>query len=690
MAKPGDKSDKSIDTYRAKRDFSRTPEPYPEDAARVESAAFVVHRHEARRLHYDLRLEMEGVLRSWAVPRGFSYDPTVKKLAVRTEDHPLAYTEFHGVIPKGEYGGGTMTIWDRGRYELLKANDGPEAVAAGKLEIRLRGAKLRGEWHLVKTRAEKQEWILFKARDRYARDESEKAPFLDLSAAKETPLPHHFDVMSSGDETEPFSDPDWLFEVEFAGMRAALRIVNEEVTLLGPDGAQLPRVLPKIVEDAQSLRLENGYLDGVLVATDENQRPSRDVLQRRLSGESDTTVVFYAFDLLYYEEWDLTPLPLLDRKQILATVLPKLQHVLFVDHIQSRGKEFCDVTAAAGLPAVIAKQGSSPYVSGAARDWRRIAIAGAEGASKEDLSEALRKKPREHKIKFTNLEKVFWPEDGYTKGDLIRYYEQVAGTLLPYLYERPCHMLRYPDGIHGKAFYQKDAPSHIPDWVETEAIGSESKGEAIHYIVCNDRDTLVLMANLASIDIHPWFSRRGSPDSPDWAVFDLDPDGSPFPDVVKIARTLGKVLRGIGLRPYLKTSGATGLHIYVPIKPNYTYEHTKQFCEAVSIHVAKEHNDIATVERVVSRRRGKVYIDFLQNRKGQTIVPPYVVRPRPKAPVSAPLDWDELDLELDPTVFNIRTMPERLAKLGDLFQGTLRDPQDLLPAIEAFQKNYLD
>ena len=691
MAKPGDKS---INTYREKRDFARTPEPPPEDTNRQPaSAAFVVHRHEARRLHYDLRLEMEGVLKSWAVPRGFSYDPSVKKLAVRTEDHPLAYTEFDGVIPKDEYGGGTMTIWDRGRYELLKADDGPQAVEAGKLEIRLRGAKLRGEWHMVKTRSEKQEWILFKARDRYARDDSEKAPFFDLAAAKQTPLPDAFDLMVAGETVEAFSDPDWLFEVEFAGKRAGLRIEGDDVQLVGVDGDPLPEILPEILEDAKSLRCENGYLDGVLVATDGNQRPSREVLERRLQGDTDVaaavTVVFYAFDLLYYDEWDLAPLPLLDRKQMLATVLPKLRHVLFVDHVQSRGEEFYGVTAAAGLPAVLAKRISSMYTAGASGDWRLVRVEGAEAVAKEDLVEALRKQPRKRKIKFTNLDKVFWPEEGYTKGDLIRYYEQVADALLPYLYERPCHMLRYPDGIHGKAFYQKDAPSHIPDWVETEPIASDSKGATIRYIVCNDRDTLLLMANLASIDIHPWFSRRSSQDAPDWAVFDLDPDGSPFPDVVKIARTLGKVLRGIGLRPYLKTSGATGLHIYVPVKPNYTYEHTKQFCEAVAIHVAKEHDDIATVERVVSRRRGKVYIDFLQNRKGQTIVPAYVVRPRPKAPVSTPLDWDELNLELDPTVFNIKTILPRLNQLGDLFQGTLRDQQELLPAIEAFQKNYL-
>jgi bifunctional non-homologous end joining protein LigD len=176
---------------------------------------------------------------------------------------------------------------------------------------------------------------------------------------------------------------------------------------------------------------------------------------------------------------------------------------------------------------------------------------------------------------------------------------------------------------------------------------------------------------------------------PDWVVFDLDAKQSNFPDVVKIARAVGKVLRGIGLRPYLKTSGATGLHVFVPVKAGYTYDHTRQFCEAVATHVASEHRDIATVERVVSRRRSRVYVDFGQNRRGQTVVPAYVVRPRPGAPVSTPLDWDELDGDLDPLRFNLTTMPARLAKYGDLFQGTLRDPQDLLPAIEAFQKNYV-
>jgi bifunctional non-homologous end joining protein LigD len=683
------KSSKTIDAYRKKRDFDRTPEPAPDDASVRGTRTFVVHRHEARNLHYDLRLEMEGVLKSWAVPRGFSYDPKVKRLAVRTEDHPLLYETFEGVIPKGEYGGGTMTIWDRGRYELTKAVDGPQAVSEGKLEVKLRGRKLRGEWHLVKTRSEKDEWILFKARDRYARDETDKAPFFDLSRALETPLWEGFEPMRAGAERSPFSDPAWVFELEFAGLRAGLRKEGESLRLLTESGEDLIARAPEVAKDALELRAENALIDGVLVAVDEAQRPSREKLEARLAGTTSDPLIFYAFDQLYYEEWDLRPLPLIDRKEILQTVVPKLTRVLYVDHVNGRGEEFHSVTAAAGLPAVVGKLASSSYQAGPSPDWCRIPAEAGSAARSRDLGETLRSRsPKEtRKIQLSNLDKVFWPREGYTKGDLLRYYDSIAGILLPYLHERPVHMLRYPDGIEGKSFYQKDAPDHTPDWVITESI--ESDGESIRYIICNDRDTLIWMVNLASIDLHPWLSRRGSRDMPDWVVFDLDAKEAPFGDVVKVARTVGKVLRGIGLRPYLKTSGATGLHVFVPVKPGYTYDHTRQFCEAVATHVASEHKDIATVERVVSRRRSRVYVDFGQNRKGQTVVPAYVVRPRPGAPVSTPLDWDELETDLDPVRFNITTMPARLAKLGDLFQATLRDPQDLLPAIEAFQKNYI-
>ena len=684
---------RSIDAYRAKRDFKRTPEPLPGEApTRIGAPSFVVHRHEARRLHYDLRLEMNGVLKSWAVPRGFSYDPTVKRLAVHTEDHPLEYEHFEGVIPKDAYGAGTMTIWDRGCYRILKADDGATKVAEGKLELVLFGQKLRGEWHLVRTNAEKDEWLLFKARDRYARSDNEPAPFFDLSTARQFPLPDEVEAMEIGQRIAPFSNPEWIFEMKFLGQRLFATKQGDLVGLKAPSGQELTLVFDNIVCELAEIRAENALLDGVVVALDDAQRPSVEKLKDRIEGVCGEKAYFYVFDILYYEEWDLRELPLAERKTILASVLPRLHRVLFVDHLQGRGEDLLERTSAAGLPAVVAKEASSTYVSGRSSNWREIVSGPAENPQASNVLEALSQagpQRARRKVKFTNPGKVFWPAEGITKGDLIAYYEQVADILLPYLHERPVHMLRYPDGIEGKLFYQKDAPEHIPEWIETEAIASETRGEPIRYIVCNDTATLLYLINLGTIDLHPWLSRRANREAPDWAVLDLDPKEAPFSNVVKIARSLGKLLRGIGLTPYLKTSGKSGLHIYIPLLPQYTYENARMFCEMVARFVAKDHKDIATVERVVSQRGKRVYIDYLQNHQGQTLVPPYVVRPVPGAWVSAPLDWDELDSELHPSQFTVKTMSARIAKVGDLFRGTLRDRQDLLPAIEALQNNYL-
>jgi bifunctional non-homologous end joining protein LigD len=498
--------------------------------------------------------------------------------------------------------------------------------------------------------------------------------------------------MRPGEVVQPYSDTESLFEMKFRGRRLLAIKQGDAVRFQEEDGRELAPRLPVLLEEVGRIRAENAVLDGVLVALDEGQRPAPEKLDQCIDEGRDEEIFFYAFDLLYYEEWDIRQLPLAERKTILASVLPKRTHLLHVDPIQGRGEDLLEMTRAAGLPGVIAKDPTSTYSSGASPSWREIPSGSGEGKTGQDVLEALSQAQptsNKRKLKFSNLDKVFWPKEAYTKGDLISYYEQVADLLLPYLHERPIHMLRYPDGIEGKAFYQKDAPDHVPDWVEIENIDSETRGEPIRYIICNDRDTLLYLINLGSIDLHPWFSRRRSRETPDWAIIDLDPKEAPFSNVVKIARSVGKLLRGIGIRPYLKTSGKSGLHIYIPLRAEYTYEQGRAFCEGVARFVANEHKDIATVERVVSQRGKKVYIDYLQNFQGQTIVPPYVVRPVPGASVSAPLDWDELDSELHPSLFTIESMPSRLRRLGDLFRGTLTDKQDLLPAIEALQKNYL-
>ncbi|HTP59096.1 MAG TPA: non-homologous end-joining DNA ligase, partial [Spirochaetia bacterium] len=288
-------------------------------------------------------------------------------------------------------------------------------------------------------------------------------------------------------------------------------------------------------------------------------------------------------------------------------------------------------------------------------------------------------------IAISNPRKVYWPEQGYTKGDLAAYYDSVAGWIVPYLKERPLHLYRWPDGIRGKSFYQKQLPEDILSQMETVDVSKEGE-EPTFYAMCNSRAALLTLINTGSIDLHPWMSRKGSLDSPDWAFIDLDPKEAPFSDVVRIARTLGKFLRGMGVEPYLKTSGSTGLHVCIPLKPGYSFEQSRMFCEAVARLVVREHSDIATVERAVSRREGRVYVDFLQNRREQTIVPPYVVRPVEAASVSMPLAWDELEEEFAIADFTLKSAPARIERTGDLFRTALTRPQDLAPAIEALGK----
>jgi bifunctional non-homologous end joining protein LigD len=334
--------------------------------------------------------------------------------------------------------------------------------------------------------------------------------------------------------------------------------------------------------------------------------------------------------------------------------------------------------AESGLAAIVAKKSTSPYRAGASKDWLLIPAASRSARP----SRAPKASPS---LSITHPRKVYWPEQGYTKGDLVGYYDRVANWLLPYLKDRPLHLYRWPDGIRGKSFYQKQLPDDILNQVETVNVARHGE-EPVFYAMCNDRKTLLTLINTGSIDLHPWMSRKGSLDSPDWAFIDLDPKEAPFSSVVKIARTVGKLLRGIGIEPYLKTSGSTGLHVCIPLKQGYSFDQSRMFCEAVARLVVRDHSDIATVERVVSRREGRVYVDFLQNRREQTIVPPYVVRPVEAASVSMPLAWDELEGELAVSDFTLMNAPQRLERTGDLFRTALTNPQDLAPAIEALER----
>jgi bifunctional non-homologous end joining protein LigD len=288
----------------------------------------------------------------------------------------------------------------------------------------------------------------------------------------------------------------------------------------------------------------------------------------------------------------------------------------------------------------------------------------------------------------SNPTKVFWPDDGLTKGDLVDYYTAMAPHLLPYLKDRPVVLTRYPDGIRGKSFYQKDAPEFAPDWIRTVRIHAEEAGRDIDYIVIDDVESLRWVVNLGTIPLHLWASRAPAPDSPDWLVIDLDPKGAPFTDVVTVARTTRAVLDRLALPSFVKTSGATGLHILLPLGARYPYEPVRMFARLLATLVVREQPAISTVARPIRARAGKVYVDWGQNGQGQTIVAPLSVRPLPGAPVSCPLTWDEVTPDLDPARFSIRTAPARLQERDDPLAPVLTGAIDLAAALAAVERAF--
>ncbi|HZH90844.1 MAG TPA: non-homologous end-joining DNA ligase [Pyrinomonadaceae bacterium] len=519
-----------LETYQRMRDFRRTPEPKGKLSKR-NLRRFVVQEHHAEKLHFDFRLEMGGVLKSWSIPRGPSLDPAEKRLAVPTEDHPVEYLKFEGHIPEGNYGAGEHMKWDGGTYELVGERGALEQFAAGRLKFRLQGEKLRGEFSLVRMGHWKGQWLLIK----------------------------------SGDE---FAEPGW------------------ELQLRRPDDER----------GANWLREQGGKR------------------QKRVAAAAA-------------------------HKAVRRTAPPENVETLPARKVFARRK-----------------------LSGSVN-------AGIDGAV----------------VALTNLDKVYWPDEGYTKGDLVRYYYEIAPHLAPYLEKRPLIMKRYPAGIGGKSFHQHDV-NEAPEFVETAAIDVE-EGREVDYIVGGDRATLVYMANLGAIERHPWHSRAGQLDSPDWIVFDLDPENVDFTIVCDVALSTRGILKGLGLESYVKTSGSRGLHLYVPVSPGHNYEQAARFAELVAARVVGDNPEVATVERSLKKRkRARIYIDHMQNARGKSVVAPYSVRPRPGAPVSAPLTWEEVARrKIRPQDFNIRNIRERLARKGDLFKPVLDGGQILTEALRELE-----
>lgn len=773
---------------------------------------------------------MDGVLKSWALPNGPTLDPSIKRLAVHVEDHPLDYGSFEGTIPSGNYGAGNVILWDRGTYEWVGDKTPEQMWKAGDLKIRLHGQKLAGEFALVQTnRSKGKDWLLIKKKDFAVREgwdpESDTRSVLQgtaeisaIEGAVKAEMPSALEPMLATLVTGIPPGTDWLYEVKWDGYRALCFVGEGKVRMFSRRGNNLNKQFAPIAEALQQyVKADTAIIDGEVVALDEKGRPSFQHLQNytgfgtkpALKGTAPPPLNFFAFDLLYLNGYDLRKAALIDRRQLLASILLPNESVRYSDHFAGKGEELLQAVRAQGLEGIIAKQTQSRYESRRSNAWLKIkvttqqdfiicgylegerdyfgalvlgyhkdgalAYAGNVGsgftqqslkAVFEKIEPLITKKPvlsdvpkdvgqvtwakpelvctikftswtddnrlrapvflglrndviaeevvretglaageaaaapaeREvllapeqaeatltidgHQLKFTNLKKVFYPADGYIKRDVINFYDGVADLLVPHLAGRPLSLKRFPNGIDQEYFFQKDA-SGFPEWLHREELADDEDAGSKTRVICDDRASLLFLANLGCIDQNPYMSRLGSLDHPDFILIDLDPYHCGYDRIVEAARLIHDKLRLIGLEGYPKTTGGNGMHIYVPVEPIYESNQTRAFAEVLARWVASERPDLFTTPRTVSaREKGKVYFDYLQNASGKTISAPYVLRAHPGAPVATPLKWEEVVPGLKPQQFHIANVLRRFDRVGDLFEGVLKKPQELGPALE--------
>jgi bifunctional non-homologous end joining protein LigD len=783
--------------YRRKRDPKATPEPFG-GGKQSREPIFVVQRHDARSLHYDFRLERDGVLLSWAVPKGVPLEPGQQRLAVHVEDHPLEYAVFEGEIPAGQYGAGTVELWDRGTYELV------EEKRDGGLTVRLHGERLDGTWALVpaKLSGDPKNWLLLRKREQAEGSGRELSDYRPM--------------LSTPSETLP-TGQDWLYEVKWDGYRAIVSLRGGETTLTSRNGNDLTGRFPGVVQAVpRAVRTPDCVLDGEVCALDEQGRASFSAMQQ---GKPGTPVVLYVFDVLEIEREPVVDLPLIERRERLEELLDRRNRTVRQSDAFDDGEALLRAAHEQELEGVIAKRKDSRYQPGRrSRDWLKVKTHGRQefvvagytrgkgtrekgfgslvlgvyddgklqyagnvgtGFTAKEIDRLLKllrpletdecpfpeppkmprvrkgdavwveprlvaevefaewthdghlrapayqglredKNPREVRrekgsvpveqgestataapvepeikrgrrvLKLSNLDKPFWPDEGITKGDLLAYYRDVAPVLVPHLRDRPFTMRRYPDGAHGKAFFQKDAPTHMPDWIPTKRIlvstrESPRQRRSIEAPLVNDELALLWMVNMGCIDMNTWYSRVDKPDRPDFVLFDLDPsEDVGFAETIQVALLVKSALDSLGLVSFPKTSGADGMHVLVPVERRHTFDDTREFAEIVARALARTHRGLVTTEWTRAKRRG-VLIDSNQNGEGKTIASVYSVRPKPGAPVSTPLRWDEVTDKLNPSIYSMDVVRERIAHHGDLYEGVLTTRQRLTDALKALR-----
>jgi bifunctional non-homologous end joining protein LigD len=806
-----------LHTYRAKRDFDATTEPAGDVAGQDGTARFVIQEHHATRLHWDLRLEHGGVLASWAVPNGIPADPADNRLAVHTEDHPLEYLDFHGEIPAGEYGAGTMKIWDHGTFQTHLWDD-------KKVEVTFHGERLSGRYGLFPIgqrgrEGSEKDWMIHR---------------MDPPADPDrVPMPERILPMLAGAGELPAREEKWSFEVKWDGVRAIAYVKPGRLRLESRNLNEITETYPEVRGILRDLGMREAVFDGEIVAFGDDGRPSFERLQRRINVNSasavrrlsaSTPVVYAIFDLLYLDGHSLMALPYEERREHLeglglggpAWRVPAVH--------PGRGRALLEATGAQGLEGVVAKRLDSRYEPGRRtgawvkikhvrrqelvicgwlpgegrrsdrigallmgywtddgrlryagrvgtgftertlnelartlsplrradspydeapklprnavyvepdlvaevefREWTSEGVMrapsfkglrddkaaidvvredmaaehpddpggrgdpGADLASPEALFDAVERLPEGslavladgRELKISNWDKVLFPQTGFTKGDLIAYYARIAPAVLPHLHDRPLTLKRYPNGVESPYFYEKQSPSHRPDWVQTARVGD------VNYTLCQDRPTLIWLANLADIELHTSLSLAAAPPTPTMLVFDLDP-GAPagIVECCEVALVLRGLFRALGLESVVKTSGSKGMQLYVPLNApagKVTYVHTKPFARQIA-ELLEQRLPQLVVSRMTKRlRQGKVLVDWSQNDDHKTTVTVYSVRAREQPTVSAPVSWDEVQAcfdagDPDLLTFTTDQVLERVAADGDPFAMLLSTSQRL-------------
>ncbi|MGE3288385.1 MAG: non-homologous end-joining DNA ligase [Pseudonocardia sp.] len=628
-----------LDEYRRKRDPRRTPEPVPQDdpGSTGPGDRFVVQEHHARALHWDVRFERDGVLVSFAVPKGLPTDPGTVRLAVHTEDHPLEYLEFSGEIPEGEYGGGRMTIWDSGRYETEKWTDREVAVV-------LHGQRARGRYVFVRSDRERRDgWIVRRS-----------------GPAEEgrVPLPHTARPAEPAPGALP-EGPGWWQQIRFGGRRVVVRVDGGRAEILDADGADLTADVPQLRGLGPQLGATQVLLDA------------------ELAGSPLRTADLWIGDLLYLDGQDTTTLPFTQRHELLVGLPLSGPHWRVAPAFADAGGAVLAAAREQGLPGVVAKRGDAPYDAAA---WVLV-------GDPDPAPAAPGPAPKVGRAKLTNPRKVLYPLTGTTKSDVLAYYLAVAEVMLPHLRDRPVTMVRWPDGVEKPSFFEKDVSRHAPSWIRTARVGTPGgRSETADFPLIDDAEGLAWAANLAALELHvpqwrvgPGGDGGDARQNPDLVVFDLDPgEGTTVVDCARVALRIAERLTADDLLAWPRTSGGKGMQLYLPVRVPAP-ERTSEFAKALAEELARDDPKRVTAVMAKVRRRGKVFVDWSQNNPYKTTIASYSLRGRARPTVATPLTWDEVAACRRPEdlVFTAADLPGRIAAHGDLMAGVLGEPRRL-------------